>query len=123
MYFTSFHICQWPLALFESTLQEGEHSPVDDARAALYVYHLHRKEWERALATGTLRKLQAKGSETRKALRDSLGERAKTAAGARRARMGKGKGQVKLAADIAAKASGKIHPYQRDIKDDPMADL
>ena len=24
-------------------LQEGEHSPVDDARAALYLYHKHRK--------------------------------------------------------------------------------
>ena len=23
--------------------QEGEHSPVDDARAALYLYHKHRK--------------------------------------------------------------------------------
>ena len=25
------------------TIQEGEHSPVDDARAALYLYHKHRK--------------------------------------------------------------------------------
>ncbi len=25
------------------TIQEGEHSPVDDARAALYIYHRHRK--------------------------------------------------------------------------------
>ncbi len=31
------------------TIQEGEHSPVEDARAALYLYHRHRKEWERAL--------------------------------------------------------------------------
>lgn len=25
------------------TIQEGEHSPVDDARAALYLYHKFRK--------------------------------------------------------------------------------
>ncbi len=25
------------------TIQEGEHSPVDDARAALYLYQKHRK--------------------------------------------------------------------------------
>jgi hypothetical protein len=24
-------------------IQDGEHSPVDDARAALYLYHMHRK--------------------------------------------------------------------------------
>ena len=29
------------------TIQEGEHSPVEDARAALYLYLKHRKEWER----------------------------------------------------------------------------
>ena len=29
--------------------QEGEHTPVDDARAALYLYHRHAKEWEHAL--------------------------------------------------------------------------
>lgn len=32
--------------------QEGEHSPVDDARAALYLYLKHRKEWERWVAGG-----------------------------------------------------------------------
>lgn len=34
------------------SIQEGEHSPVDDARAALYLYLKHRKEWERWLAAG-----------------------------------------------------------------------
>ena len=29
--------------------QEGEHTPVDDARAALYLYHRHAKAWEHAL--------------------------------------------------------------------------
>lgn len=33
-------------------IQEGEHSPVDDARAALYLYMKHRKEWERWMAQG-----------------------------------------------------------------------
>jgi RNA exonuclease 4 len=43
------------------TIQEGEHSPVDDARAALYLYHKHRREWERALKKGELRSLPAAG--------------------------------------------------------------
>ncbi len=30
-------------------IQEAEHSPVDDARATLYVYHKHRENWEEAL--------------------------------------------------------------------------
>jgi RNA exonuclease 4 len=30
-------------------IQDGSHSSVDDARAALYLYHKHRKAWERAL--------------------------------------------------------------------------
>ncbi|KAI3438587.1 hypothetical protein D9Q98_001011 [Chlorella vulgaris] len=33
-------------------IQVGEHSPVDDARAALYIYLKHRKEWERWHAGG-----------------------------------------------------------------------
>ena len=28
-------------------IQHGEHSPVEDARAALYLYQKHRSEWER----------------------------------------------------------------------------
>ena len=46
-----------------------------------------------------------------------------TGAAARKGRMGKGRGQVQLAAQMAAKASGKVHPFDRDIKDDPYADL
>lgn len=34
------------------TIQEGSHSPVDDARAALYLYHKHRREWEAAVRAG-----------------------------------------------------------------------
>merc|ERR1712176_319388 len=30
-------------------IQHGEHSPVEDARAALYLYHKHRIVWERSL--------------------------------------------------------------------------
>ncbi|KAK9832228.1 hypothetical protein WJX74_003703 [Apatococcus lobatus] len=30
-------------------IQAGEHSPVDDARATLYLYHRHRKDWEHSL--------------------------------------------------------------------------
>jgi len=32
-------------------IQSGEHTPVDDARAALYLYLHHAREWERALRT------------------------------------------------------------------------
>ncbi|WIA19162.1 hypothetical protein OEZ85_003808 [Tetradesmus obliquus] len=32
-------------------IQEGEHSSVDDARAALYLYQKHASAWERALKT------------------------------------------------------------------------
>ncbi len=48
--------------------QEGEHSPVDDARATLYVYHKYRKDWERAISTGSLRHTQAKSIAMRKAV-------------------------------------------------------
>ncbi|KAK9829039.1 hypothetical protein WJX72_003585 [[Myrmecia] bisecta] len=41
------------------TIQEGEHTPVDDARAALYLYLKHRKDWERSLKTGGLKQLAA----------------------------------------------------------------
>jgi len=41
-------------------IQTGEHTPVEDARCALYVYHRHRKEWEKELAAGRLT-----GPETR----------------------------------------------------------
>ncbi|KAL6778835.1 hypothetical protein ACKKBF_B04425 [Auxenochlorella protothecoides x Auxenochlorella symbiontica] len=34
------------------SIQDGEHSPVDDARAALYLYLKHRKSWERWLKGG-----------------------------------------------------------------------
>lgn len=34
-------------------IQQGEHSPLEDARAALYLYHKHRSEWEQSIATGT----------------------------------------------------------------------
>lgn len=30
-------------------IQTGEHSPVDDARAALYLYHKHKKAWDQLL--------------------------------------------------------------------------
>jgi RNA exonuclease 4 len=39
-------------------IQEGEHSPVDDARAALYLYHKHRKDWEAAIQNGSLKLLK-----------------------------------------------------------------
>jgi RNA exonuclease 4 len=28
-------------------IQDGQHNPVDDARAALYIYHAHSRDWER----------------------------------------------------------------------------
>lgn len=40
-------------------IQDGAHSPVDDARAALYLYKRHRKQWEAALARGGVHKLSA----------------------------------------------------------------
>lgn len=53
-------------------IQEGEHSPVDDARVALYLYQKVRRQWEGALkdGKGTLTKmkerviLKAKGVKT-----------------------------------------------------------
>lgn len=41
-------------------IQEGAHSPVDDARCALYLYQRHKREWEGALkaAGGSLRGLK-----------------------------------------------------------------
>ena len=48
-------------------IQEGEHSPVDDARAALYLYQLHRKTWEAALKRpGGLRELRPPASDREK---------------------------------------------------------
>lgn len=38
-------------------IQEGQHSPVDDARAALYLYQKHKKEWEKAIRQGRVHKL------------------------------------------------------------------
>lgn len=35
-------------------IQQGEHTPVDDARAALYLYQKHHKEWDAAAASGRL---------------------------------------------------------------------
>ncbi len=48
------------------TIQQGEHTPVDDARAALYLYHKHQQEWERALRRGTLRELPTAGQTKRR---------------------------------------------------------
>jgi RNA exonuclease 4 len=38
-------------------IQSGEHTPVDDARAALYLYLHHAREWERAIRRGDVSKL------------------------------------------------------------------
>lgn len=40
-------------------IQDGAHSPVDDARAALYLYKRHRRQWEAALARGGVHTLAA----------------------------------------------------------------
>ena len=65
------------------TIQAGEHSPVDDARAALYLYLRFRRQWDAALkaggGSGVLR-LQAPG--------------------------GKGGGRAGVAASLAALAAG-----------------
>lgn len=39
-------------------IQSGEHSPVDDARCALYLYHKHRKEWEKSLRASRASNMQ-----------------------------------------------------------------
>jgi hypothetical protein len=48
-------------------IQEDEHSPVDDSRAALYVYHKHREMWEAGLKAGVfkVRGLKASGKIAR----------------------------------------------------------
>ncbi len=33
-------------------IQEGQHNPVDDARATLYLYLKHKKAWEASLTRG-----------------------------------------------------------------------
>jgi RNA exonuclease 4 len=47
-------------------IQEGEHSSVDDARAALYLYHKVRREWERAARAGAVSRLPTAGQAARK---------------------------------------------------------
>lgn len=47
-------------------IQTGEHSSVDDARAALYLYHKVRKEWERAARAGVVSKLPTAGQSARR---------------------------------------------------------
>ena len=42
---------QDPQEFFDWDIQEGEHSPVVDARAALAVYKKHAKAWERDIRT------------------------------------------------------------------------
>jgi RNA exonuclease 4 len=58
-------------------IQEGEHSPVDDARAALYLYQLHRKTWEGALKRpGGMRELRppvASGDKRKKMMKGKSG--------------------------------------------------
>lgn len=36
-----------------ATIQDGEHRPDDDARAALYIYHKHQSAWERSVNGST----------------------------------------------------------------------
>ena len=36
-------------------IQSGEHSPVDDSRAVLYIYHKHSVVWEAGLRSGAIR--------------------------------------------------------------------
>lgn len=51
------------------SIQDGAHSPVDDARAALYLYHKHRKEWEAAAKAGSFNGasiMAAKAAKARK---------------------------------------------------------
>lgn len=50
------HLAETELGL---SIQAGEHSPVDDARSTLYLYHKHRKDWEHHLQYGTLKDLVA----------------------------------------------------------------
>eukprot|EP00955_Chlamydomonas_euryale_P008768 93476-Chlamydomonas_euryale.AAC.4 len=116
------HLAREELGL---TIQDGSHSPVDDARAALYIYHKHRREWERDLASGALARTAAQKRGLRKAVRDTLRDGAINAGAARRARLGRCKGQVKAAAALAAKArcGGAADAYTRDARDDPAADL
>ncbi|KAL0035336.1 hypothetical protein WJX77_001594 [Trebouxia sp. C0004] len=50
------HLAETELGL---SIQAGEHSPIDDARSTLYLYHKHRKNWEHHLQHGTLKDLVA----------------------------------------------------------------
>eukprot|EP00892_Ulva_mutabilis_P005653 jgi/Ulvmu1/345/UM001_0350.1 len=44
------HVAQLELHV---DIQQGEHNPVQDARAALYIYHKHREVWETSVKAGT----------------------------------------------------------------------
>mmetsp|Transcript_36251 Transcript_36251/g.80685 ORF Transcript_36251/g.80685 Transcript_36251/m.80685 type:complete len:493 (+) Transcript_36251:452-1930(+) len=114
------HLAKEELGL---TIQEGEHSPVDDARAALYIYHRHRKDWERALATGSLKRAKVHAEANRKALNSQQLASAETGGDARKARMGRGGGSHAAAALLKAKAHAKVDFMSRDVRDDPLADL
>lgn len=43
-------------------IQAGEHSPVDDSRAALYVYQKHQHVWEAGLTSGAFKPRRMKSS-------------------------------------------------------------
>ncbi|QDZ21444.1 exonuclease [Chloropicon primus] len=62
-------------------IQHGEHSPVEDARAALYLYHKHKVEWERDLlqvSRNSKEKRKRKGAAGQDTV---LGEKFKESAG------------------------------------------
>ncbi|MEW5307227.1 MAG: hypothetical protein WDW36_009635 [Sanguina aurantia] len=125
-------------------IQEGEHTPVDDARAALYLYHKHTKEWEAAVKGGRSHQgasanLNAQGCKVVSRAGERL--RLRKVAGVDPSESGK---VPPLAAAGVAKSGGKgtkgregrggaaaagggstgLSNYlQYDVRNDPMADL
>lgn len=92
-------------------IQEGEHSPVDDARAALYIYLRRKKEWEAAVRDGSLYKRMRAISAKDFARRPTGGRKRERASGTR-------------PGPPLGKAGRKMVDFlHRDVRDDPLADL
>ncbi|GLI66804.1 hypothetical protein VaNZ11_010714 [Volvox africanus] len=71
-------------------IQQGEHTPVDDARAALYLYQKFRREWEAAVKSGQVMPVVGGMRSSKQDSRSRDRRSGATTAGRHKARGGKG---------------------------------
>lgn len=66
--------------LLGKTIQTGEHSSVEDARAAMQIYVMHKREWEESVrsAVATKRKAIGKSDVVPRKLKPKCSARTKT---------------------------------------------